>query len=500
MKAFVSLGKLFLFQFFPYVVVFTASLYFPNDSDLGWHLAYGEYFFQIGTILKENIFSTTMVGFPWVNSSWGTDLVTYSIFSQFGFVGLSVAAALVITLIFFFLSRAFRLTFWERALLFPIMLFMEMPMFEVSFRGHLLTLLFVAILYFLLRRYEEGKWKFLLLIPALFTLWANIHGAFILGLGLVGIWHGLYVVRTFLNTDKKDRVRKTLSAIRTGFLLLSASIAGTLIHPFGIKIYEESLKHFGNPLQRFIIEWLPFDRFSLLWWTLIAWELLIFVSFAVIIKEKKFTKLLPWIGAPVLLLILSFFVRRYTWPLILISLPLIRQTARIIKPTLDDVSTSIAVFIFVSLYGYYLFFNPSKAFLAQPTWNMYCEFIKCSPQSAEFLRSQILRQSSGQADYSGKLMTFYNWGGWIIWNYFPDIQPSIDGRMHLWQDEKGYSAFIEYYPYEQNWKDIDESSYDIVYMTTAKPVHRRLMELVSENKWSAPYSDPYATVFVRNKK
>ena len=46
----------------------------------------------------------------------------------------------------------------------------------------------------------------------------------------------------------------------------------------------------------------------------------------------------------------------------------------------------------------------------------------------------------------------------------------ITQNEHLWKDEKGYSAFMEYYPLEQNWKDIDKTDYDIVYVTSDKPI------------------------------
>lgn len=490
MKTIISTVKFYFVQLFPLVLVFTSSLYPSSDSDLGWHLKYGEYFFKNGEILRENIYSTMMPNFPWINSSWGTDLITYAIFSKLGFLGLSLAGAGIITLIFYLLSKAFSLSFWEKAVLFPTMILMEKPMFDVSLRGHLLTLLFVSILYYLLSQFEKGRKKILFFIPPLFTIWSNIHGEFLLGLGLLLLWVGLYVVRTFLTNDRTSKMRSVLADLKTFSLLTIASLIATIIHPFGIKIYEESLKHFGNPLQRFIIEWLPFERFSFLWWTLISWELLMLVSFILMIKMKKFTKLLPWTGAPIILLILSYSVRRYTWPLILISIPIIQITAASIKPKLFEISTTIACFVLVSFYGYIIFNQSPQSAIGNMNWKRYCdEFVKCSPQSAEFLVSK---------GYAGKMMTFYNWGGYLIWNY-PQVKPSIDGRMHLWQDEKGYSAFAQYYPYEQNWKDIDNSDYDIVYMTPSKPVHKRLMQLAEEKKWKIAYSDKLATVFVRNK-
>jgi hypothetical protein len=96
----------------------------------------------------------------------------------------------------------------------------------------------------------------------------------------------------------------------------------------------------------------------------------------------------------------------------------------------------------------------------------------------------------------GKTLTFYNWGGYLIWNY-PDLKPTIDGRMHLWRSDDGYSAFEAYYPYEQNWVDVDLSDYNTVYMATYKPLFTRMQQLVEEKKWVLRYRDQYAGIFQR---
>ena len=86
----------------------------------------------------------------------------------------------------------------------------------------------------------------------------------------------------------------------------------------------------------------------------------------------------------------------------------------------------------------------------------------------------------------------------MIWNY-PNVKPSIDGRMHLWEDEKGYSAFAEYYTNVQDWESIDRSKYDTVVALKIKPVYKRLNTLTKEGKWRKVYEDGFSAVFVRNK-
>ena len=70
--------------------------------------------------------------------------------------------------------------------------------------------------------------------------------------------------------------------------------------------------------------------------------------------------------------------------------------------------------------------------------------------------------------------------------------------MTLWRDEAGYSAFEDYYAYEQNTSDIENSAYDTVLMYNQKPLYNRLNQLVNQGKWQKVYEDKFAGVFVRN--
>lgn len=523
-----GLFKTYFVVYFPFVVVFLAALYNSADSDLGWHLKYGEYFFRYFAILRNNIFSTDMPDFRWINSSWATDLLSYLAFSRLGFLGISILGTLAVTAAFYFISKAAKLSFWEKAILFPVITYLEEPLNVVSFRGHQLSLLFITILLFLFREFENGKKQFILFIIPLFTIWSNFHGEFILGLAIFLGWIFFHIIRLVFmehktiskNLFEKSQKPSVILGIRqlaetpeSGwdpgrtsfakmtlkliirsekiiFLTFIFSVLATFVNPFGIGPYLESVKHFGNPLQKYIIEWLPFNTYSELWWNLVIWSAVLIISFIIIIKKKLFTEVFPFLGLTFILLILTFSVRRYAWPMYYVSVIPAAYFIRLLKPNNKILATILPTVILIIFYLYISQIQFPSQRLGTMNWDRYCkEFGKCSPPSAEFLKT---------ANLKGNMLTFYNWGGWLIWNY-PEVKPSIDGRMHLWQDEKGYSAFKYYYPLEQNWQNVDESKYDIVYMTPAKPMHKQMMALVKENKWKIVYQDKYAYIFTRVK-
>lgn len=168
--------------------IFLGALANPQDFDLGWHLKYGEYAVQNKTLLWENTFSSAMPEYRYINHAWGTDIITYVIFNNFGFLGLSVAGAFIIAAAWFVFARAARFDFWQLSLTAPLTLYFFSSLLGESFRGQFLSLFFLGVLWFLLRRFEEGKQRSLYFVPLLFLVWANFHGQFLMGLILFSIW------------------------------------------------------------------------------------------------------------------------------------------------------------------------------------------------------------------------------------------------------------------------------------------------------------------------
>ncbi|OGF98893.1 hypothetical protein A2153_00715 [Candidatus Gottesmanbacteria bacterium RBG_16_38_7b] len=475
MTTLIYIVNFFIRNYLPYLTIFLLSLNPLSDSDFGWHLKYGEYFFKTGQILRKNVFSLEMPDYRWVNSSWLTDVVTYYIFKMEGFLGITIAGGLIVMLMMFFLSRAYKFSFWEKTFIFPLILFVNSPLTRVSFRGQLLSLLGVTILLYLLEEYKrEGRNIIYLTIP-LFFIWANLHGGFMLGLAIMIIYLAIRQLAT-KSLDKK------LLAV---FPLI---ILSTLINPFGIEIYQEVIKHFGNPFQNYIVEWVPLTPFSDLWWVLIFWGIFLIINIRILVTKEKLADYIEVIILTLIFYFLSHWMRRYAWTMYLISIPLSLGVFRYGIEINRQIKKIIPVIIWVVIYlGTISYYIPSQR-LTQINWQRYClESVKCSIPSAEFLKKIEIPQ---------KFLSFYNWGGWLIWNY-PEIKPLIDGRMHLWRDEGGYSAFGKYYFLEQNVDDIDKSDYEMVYMIADKPVYKRLLELVRQGRWRIIYQDDLAGVFVR---
>lgn len=418
-------------------------------------------------MLKENIFSSEMVGYKYPNTSWLSDVFLYLIFEKFGFFGITLLGGIVsaATLILFF--EAGNLALWQRIFLIPLILYLEEPVLAASYRAQFLSFLLVGLMFFILKK--SGKLIFFL--PFVFLVWVNLHGEYLTGLALLFLWT-LFQIKS-----------KQLKLYVLVFLL---SFAATFVNPFGLNIYFESLRHFGNPLQKYVVEWLPLEFLSKLWINHVVSGIILIFLVTFLYQKKKIKKYLPWVGLAVLFYPLAFWMIRYAWIFyFLLIIP--------IKPLLEEVKFKYINRVALGLLAVYGLFQiiPKLNFaqLSQMSWDSYCaNYIGCSPKSAQVLVDNHLSQD---------LYTFYDWGGWLIWNY-PQIKPSMDGRMALWE-ENGFSAFREYYSLEQNKIDIDKSKYKAVLISPRKPLFYRLLYLVQEGKWELIYQDQYAGVFRRKE-
>ncbi len=473
-----------LISIFLFIIVFWGSLYYPADSDLGWHLKYGQYFIDHGKILRENIFSSSMADYRWINHSWGTDVLTYLVFNNWGFWGLAVAGGIVAVAIFFFYSQAANLNLWQKTILFPILVILETPLFFASFRGQMVTVLGIGLLLYLLNLYRRKR-NYLQLCMPLFLVWANLHGGFVLGLIIYLGWFFLDFLAKLTQNRELTKEFKNEVLFVIGILLVSIGLS--LINPFGFGVYQEAIRHLNHMWLRAVGDWTPLPKFTIYWWQLIVWGGILIVSIIHLWKKRLVVQQLPLIGLVMLTYIMSIDKSRYVWPMYLISIPIVAPIIEIFRPKREILANALSILILVISLIYSAENHPTINQIRTLSWSKYCElYIGCSPQGAEYLV---------QNKPTGRLMTLYDWGGWLIWNY-PEIKPSIDGRMHLWTDGN-YSAFGEQYIFEWGFKDIDKSTFDEAFISKNKPIYNRLISLAKEGKWQILYEDDKSAVFGR---
>src|SRR5262245_23060116 len=166
------------------ITSFGINRQFLRDPDTYWHIATGKWMFAERAFPRQDVFSHTAFGQPWVNPEWLAQAILFVAYDPFGWRGLvllcGLLTALTFALLYVLLARELRATVAlgaaAIALLFASNHFLARP--------HLLTFPIIVVwTAFLARASEEGRRPGLWLLP-LMVVWANLHGGFTLGLFL----------------------------------------------------------------------------------------------------------------------------------------------------------------------------------------------------------------------------------------------------------------------------------------------------------------------------
>ena len=161
-----------------------------QDPDFFWHLATGQLIADSGGVPSSDPFSFTWFGQPWTPHEWLSELLMYWLVSGAGRIGALFLFGLVPAAIFAVLAAALTRNGGARvlALALPLALGAFVLIGYVIPRPQAISWLFLsALLWFLLAARPDHPRRFLLLIP-LFVLWANLHGVYVIGLGVVGVY------------------------------------------------------------------------------------------------------------------------------------------------------------------------------------------------------------------------------------------------------------------------------------------------------------------------
>jgi hypothetical protein len=179
---------------------------------------------------------------PWIDASWLFDALTGVAVKFLGLRGLPFLAmmfACVTAIAVFVFARGARRGLWSGVALTAIALYL---LARLPLRPSLVSVVFFTILLkVLLDTPSTAKQRSLYLLPPLFVIWANLDIQFV---------YGLAALMLFLITGASVRlVRRSTSiwqgqpvALPTTAIVTAASIATTLINPYGYRLWGAALR------------------------------------------------------------------------------------------------------------------------------------------------------------------------------------------------------------------------------------------------------------------
>ncbi|HQO20940.1 MAG TPA: hypothetical protein PLA03_11345 [Acidobacteriota bacterium] len=171
------------------VAAFLAALSPVWDPDSFWHLAFGRFIFETGSLPHNEPFAFTREGMPLTDLSWLPHLIFFAAYKAFGFPGTEILVSLAAASTLLVMTAAARTAgtkIFSLAVYFS--LFFNAFTARFKLRPEALSLLCFAVLVSLLIKYRKDKdsprWSFFLL----FLAWTQVHPSWIYGAVLIPVF------------------------------------------------------------------------------------------------------------------------------------------------------------------------------------------------------------------------------------------------------------------------------------------------------------------------
>ena len=368
------------------------------DSDLWGHLRFGLDTLQTGRLPSEDPYSFTQDR-PWVNHEWLSELQMGIAYSLGGVAGLALLKGLLVFAALGLVWGALRdVALTTRIVTLAFVALATVPVTR-TLRPQLWSLLALAILCRVLVEHRTlgRRW-----LPLLFAVWANVHGGWIVGLGVLGTW-------TAVETLRAGRLL-LLEPVLVG----AACVLATLCTPYGWTLWTFILGTVR--MGRDITEWQP------LWNSppvdAVPW--IVAVIAIVWLLRQRFPE--RWESAAVLALLAYSSARVIrVAPLfvacaaVLLAPALAAWRPRSLEKQIEPAPGENAV-----AGGLFVVTTGAAIWLASGS-------LTClSVESARSPDPVAVRVLAGAPP--GRLVTFFDWGQYALWHLGPDIRVSMDGR------------------------------------------------------------------------
>ena len=236
------------FAAFAFTIIVPTAL---RDGDTGWHLATGAWIVTHAGVPTTDPFSFTATGRLWVAHEWLSELAMYASYRAAGWSGLIVLIGTVMATLFALVAYEIRRWLSTRASIVALLMLVTGLLPSLLARPHILALPILAAWLIVLLHARERDGPPPLSVALLMLFWANVHGSFVFGLALVGV----FAVEALITAAPSDRRRVIIGG---GAFGLAGAVAATatpagidgLVFPF----YVDRLK-----LLAHLNEWQPAD-------------------------------------------------------------------------------------------------------------------------------------------------------------------------------------------------------------------------------------------------
>ncbi|RZB37651.1 MAG: hypothetical protein SRB2_00753 [Desulfobacteraceae bacterium Eth-SRB2] len=462
------------------------------DCDTGYHIRAGEYILNTFSIPKHDIFSFHAPPLQWTAHEWLSEVVMAMVHRAVGLTGIVVFFSFIISLVYYLLFKIIRMDRGNIILAaFIVLIVLTASQVHWFARPHIFSLLLLLIWYYLLDEYEYQRRNYLYLLPLLMLLWVNLHGGFLAGFILLGVYLSGNVVMSINSKGSEKYIYKKKA--RLIGLITVVCVLVSLINPYG---YHILMFPFNLISKKFIMdniaEFLSPDFHT---FVVKAFEFLFLLFFTLLAVSKVRLNIIE-LTMVLLFAHMSFFSLRYI-PLfsIIVAPVLMRKSQQILKSTNGKLADFIKIRSIsisetdASAKGYVW---PAMAVaivvIFAVTGKIDYKFnVKTKPVNAvNFFTKENIQ---------GNMFNNDEFGDYIIYAAWPKYKVFFDGRSDMYGVDR-LKEYMKVARVEPGWDEVLEK-YKInwIIYNANSPLSLLLME---KDDWKLIYADKVSNIFVKD--
>ena len=428
------------------------------DPDLWGHVRFGQDMLDSGSIRVPDTYSFT-ADRPWVNHEWLSEIVMAAAFRQFGVPGLNLLriAVTLATLALVWCSSAGIPERYKILIVGAGALGIRLRSLPV--RPQLFSLLLFAALMTLINRSDRThSWRPLWFVPIVMALWANVHGGWIVGLAVFGLW----CLMTVINESWR---RRLVIAV-----LLTASVVATLITPYGFEMWNfiGTTVHVNREM---IADWQPLYKIPPVFW--IPW-LTAFTVVAVAAMHARTVESVKHLVIAGLLGLVAVRVSRLDAFFALAGVILAPSSLRRLNIAMMPERSAVTrrwklhlAGVFACCVGFAAFGIASR--------------LAVVPTGPESMPDREVAAYVRDRQLTGRILIWFDWGEYVIWHFGPRLKVSIDGRRETVYSPELISSHMQFYMGRTDaWRYPDVLKADFVWLPKQLGVVRDL----KLNRWN----------------
>ncbi len=446
------------------------------DPDIWWHLRNAEYLFQNHQLPRQDLFSFTVPGVPWINHEWLAEVPYYLAWRAWGLAGINVVTLLVIELIFLgLLYLCYQESGHFKASIAACCFCTFLAKVSYGPRTILFGYLYLVILLIILQRFRRKGNAPLWLIPPLFCLWINTHGSWSLGLILFAIIAAAGLVKKGCGIVEAEPWLPT--QIRKLVVTGVASIVALFVNPFGARLvfYPFDLAFRQKLNISHVAEWVSVDFHDLRGKLVLV--LLVALFLAALLRRRR------WTVAEVALLLFALYSGltyiRFLFLIAIVAAPLLAKLLDFVPRYRAEMDTPVINGVVICLMlGSMLYFWPSTTQLESTVAGQYpskvIPFLQAHPPD-------------------GPMLNFYLWGGYLEQNQ-RNVKTFLDSRVDIFEYAGVLQEYLDLLALKQPKAILDK--YKIRYVLFP---HGEALTYVLEHdpEWKQIYSDELCVLLER---